>query len=382
MAFRLPSPFGVAWEELALDDLVGFLNTAEDESLTWEAKGGNIRPEHLREEASAFGNSTLGGLLVLGATQDRDTGAWSIDGWTPPQREVDLWVHDCMDNGGVTPKPSVSVKAWELETGGYLACVAIWPVATPPVITAAGQVWERTSGKSVKVTDPQGLRRLFDRGEAARARAYQVSIAAADELLEEELANGHAGIAIGMAAPALLGDVATDIFRQSFSRQLNEDVQALQMEFTAAGLRQLIGAVSDWNQGGITFRSTSGFDADDHYTVRARRDGGVALAYGDPGVAQIDHPQIYVDRFVRLMMKGGDILGRLGAVGETHAVAKLQTRVGSISVSAWSSIGSDFREEVEAMMRDAQRALGLAGWEPENADGQHQEPVDASVERQ
>jgi hypothetical protein len=38
------TPFGVPWEKLTLDDLRRFLGDGPDESLTWEAKGRDVRP--------------------------------------------------------------------------------------------------------------------------------------------------------------------------------------------------------------------------------------------------------------------------------------------------------------------------------------------------
>jgi hypothetical protein len=77
----LPTPFGAPWDALTLDTIRAFSAEADDEGLTWEAKGTTIRPEHLIEVASAFGNSLLGGFLVLGAWQAKKGGPWTVDGW-------------------------------------------------------------------------------------------------------------------------------------------------------------------------------------------------------------------------------------------------------------------------------------------------------------
>ena len=66
-----------------------FFAEAADEGLTWEAKGNAIRPEHVIEAASAFGNSLLGGYLVLGASQAKKGGPWTVDGWRFPAHPGD-----------------------------------------------------------------------------------------------------------------------------------------------------------------------------------------------------------------------------------------------------------------------------------------------------
>jgi hypothetical protein len=367
MAPRIPAPFGVAWDRLTLKDVQTFLALAEDESLTWEAKGNDIRPAHVREAASAFGNSLLGGLLLLGVSQDRNTREWSLDGWVPPQSEVELWLNDCLDNGGVTPKPSVAVKPWKLDSGGAVACVAIWPVAVPPVITSAGQVWERTSGKSQKLTEPSALRRLFERGDAARLRVRQLSNEAAEELLTIETNRGLPSIVLGFGAASLPSEMAADVFRQSFLSSLVEDAKALHRKDLSAGIAQLVGADAEWNQGGATFRSNDGFPTSESYSVRVGRDARVALAFSDPGMGAINSPQTYTDRFLAMWEVGIAILRRLGALGTIHVAARLPTRIGVVSMAAWSETESDGKDELAAMIRDAQRALGLSGgWEPEH----------------
>src|SRR5689334_9274945 len=125
---QLLSPFAVDWEQLDLAALQTFLDTPVDESLTWEGKGGDIRPEHIQRAASGFGNSVLGGFVVLGVTQAGDK-TWTRDGWVPPQTEVETWVSHCLR--GVRPRPYVEVKAWSLDDGGTVAVVAIWPASIP-----------------------------------------------------------------------------------------------------------------------------------------------------------------------------------------------------------------------------------------------------------
>jgi hypothetical protein len=150
----MDTPFGIAWEHLELHHLRAFLADGPDESLTWEAKGSNVRPEHVRRTICAFANSDLGGYLVLGVSRDGPSGPWRVGGWTPTS-EPSTWVEDCLANGGVRPRPSIDVRPWPINDGPErVAVVAIRPVAMPPALTAAGEVLVRLSGSSHRVTDP------------------------------------------------------------------------------------------------------------------------------------------------------------------------------------------------------------------------------------
>jgi hypothetical protein len=94
------TPFGVSWDGLTLADLEAFLLADPDpppsESLTWEAKGAAVHRDHVLVAASAFGNSDLGGYLVIGASQDAKSRTWSIEGWTPrnpdPELQLNQWL--------------------------------------------------------------------------------------------------------------------------------------------------------------------------------------------------------------------------------------------------------------------------------------------------
>ena len=82
-----------------------FFAQAGDETLTWEAKGGIVHKEQVLKAASAFGNSLLGAFLVLGASQAKKGGPWSLDGSTFPD-EPTTWVSTCLMNDAVRPRPS------------------------------------------------------------------------------------------------------------------------------------------------------------------------------------------------------------------------------------------------------------------------------------
>jgi predicted HTH transcriptional regulator len=58
--------FGVAWDQLTLAHVERFLAGAGREPLTWEAKGKQLRSEHVTKNVAGFANAAEGGYLILG----------------------------------------------------------------------------------------------------------------------------------------------------------------------------------------------------------------------------------------------------------------------------------------------------------------------------
>ena len=74
----MDTPFGATWTDLDLATLQAFFRRAErDEGLTWEAKADQVTSQHVHKAASGFGNSVLGGYLVLGAKWNKQKLAWA-----------------------------------------------------------------------------------------------------------------------------------------------------------------------------------------------------------------------------------------------------------------------------------------------------------------
>src|SRR3954468_13046672 len=61
--------FGVLWNNLTLDDVRVYLDTADTKPLTWEAKGTRVDANEVRRQVCAFANGHEVGYLVLGAAQ-------------------------------------------------------------------------------------------------------------------------------------------------------------------------------------------------------------------------------------------------------------------------------------------------------------------------
>ena len=68
--------FGVPWASLDLDGPARFLSDQEDEGLTWETKGTEIRPTSVLKAVCGLANQ-LGGFLIIGASRG-DDGEWTL----------------------------------------------------------------------------------------------------------------------------------------------------------------------------------------------------------------------------------------------------------------------------------------------------------------
>lgn len=98
----------------------------------------------------------------------------------PPAAELGAWVDQVIRDGAVKPVPWFEPRTF-LERPGA-AIIAIEPVAQPPCVTSGGAVYERTSGRTVPVTDPSELARLFAGGRAAHMQSV---IQQLDDLIAE-----------------------------------------------------------------------------------------------------------------------------------------------------------------------------------------------------
>lgn len=356
------TPFGASWDELTLDDLRDFFAEARLEGLTWEAKSGAVRAEHVRQAVCGFGNSVRGGFLVLGVTQEGREGGWRLGGWTPPA-EVDTWIGDCLANGGVEPMPPTDVRSWPLENREWLAIVSVRSVAVPPCMTASGQVFERLSGQTVQVRDPGSLRRLFERGEAALARAAQTADAGRADLAESPPLARQGKLVISVASPSLPGDVAARVFRAS-TREAIAAVLNGPLATDLLWIQRIGGSVS---QHALTLWNMVGGTDNEGYTVRIGRHGSVALSLSDPdldsGLSLVARGD---PRAGRMWTEAAALLELLGVAGPAHvAIRAYDPRVGPTDLDRATSVAPPTMEELESVTRESQRAQGTAAYEPE-----------------
>src|SRR3954452_50412 len=162
------SPFPVPLTDLAEEHVRAFLAAAEEEGVTWEAKPdgpdgrGRLRPEHVRNGVCALANQ-IGGHLIVGAAKREDR--WELVG-VDGRGEPGLWLDRAV--GGLRPLPRYAHRVFPLDEGRWAAVVQVEPLTQTPCMTLDGQVFERVSSQSVRVTNPARLAQLFSRGEQAR----------------------------------------------------------------------------------------------------------------------------------------------------------------------------------------------------------------------
>jgi hypothetical protein len=353
------TPFGVSWDDLDYETLRRFLEGPVNESLTWEAKGGSVRPEHIRSAICAFGNSDLGGYLVLGASQEAMNGPWLTEGIDIPT-EPELWIADCLGHGGVDPLPSVLPKAWRVPGGRWVAVLQVHPVGVTPCLTSAGEVWERLSGKSQRVIDSAALRRLFERGERARKRSEEAATAAVRSMTESPPERRHHKAIVAVAPTSLGPDISGLVFRSSTILAMRE-----------ALLGPLGGDATDHSLNQVSYTMWSvepGREAGSRhigYAIRAGREGGVAVGLADPDIASgllsVAQRRLSVES---MWSTGVALLQGMGAVGAAFVVVRLwDDSLGNVDIVRWTNVEEPSADELASVEREARRARGIAAWE-------------------
>lgn len=230
LSWPAASLFGVAWDKLELDDVRRFLTSAggeEHEGLTWEAKAGQIRPQHIHRAVSAFANSVLGGYLILGAERAGPRDPWMVPGCEIPGREPRSWIAQVAAEP--IGAPTTDSHAWEVGSGKWVAVVSIPPSSVPPVISPSGVVYERVVGASPPVKDPSRLAQIFARGEAAQKRAISAASSARIGLSYQE-GDLFANVSLGLASTGTPPDVRAAVFtsatQRAFEAAVMRDVDA------------------------------------------------------------------------------------------------------------------------------------------------------------
>jgi hypothetical protein len=227
--------FDVDWDRLEQPHVERFLAEAGEEGVTWEAKGGSEtgeipRPESIRKAACGLANQA-GGYLIVGAT--RAEGKWQLDGIPRPASEPALWLGQILR--GLQPVPRFDVLG-PFDVGDEkVALVArIDAVVIPPCMTPQGRIYERVSGETLPVVDPELLDRLFRRGKHARSQAEQFARLAAGEAISLPMwpQDRSVSICVGLAS---VGRETDDIASRLFTAQMYELLKARIWEFYGDG---------------------------------------------------------------------------------------------------------------------------------------------------
>ncbi len=362
---------GKDWQEFELDDVQAFLDRADDEPLTWEAKGTTLDPHEVRKQVGGFANSHEGGYLILGASKPED--AWMLDGVEfpgDPAATVTDYVAD-----GVRPIPEgLDVRSFALPDDRHVAVVKIPPTSTPPTIVR-GTVYERLPGQTRPVKDVVRLAELFARGESARVRSQAASRRLLNDLNEQmgSIPDGTARIGTGYAAAGYAPDISSRLFAQSFREEL------------FAAVETTLGFVVDQPPNGyrvtefshsqeavfcqfdpmLTFPGGSG-----SWFVRADWGGAVAVittrqidVVTDTLVAASVIPSMKVAEAVgSLLSPGGDRYAHVAFLGSPFDAAVVNRVIrmdrGPLGIAA----ADDLKGGIE---RELKRALGDLAFEPE-----------------
>lgn len=180
--------------------------------------------------ASVAGSSSLA-LVGMRATDGRST-EWRS------AVESRSCVSGQIIRSGVNPTPPHTLQSWEVATGRHVVAVELEHVATPPALTSSGQVYERVAGETVPVRDPTRVAALFEKGEAARARAEASSEDAATMFVAPDVLSAtlpgildiepeQVCFGLAISATAYQEDIASRLFTPAFEDRLAEAARVL-----------------------------------------------------------------------------------------------------------------------------------------------------------
>jgi hypothetical protein len=380
------SIFGVPWERVELEDVAAFLETAGDEGIRWEAKATDPRrPEapieaHLIRAAVCGLANSIGGYVIIGATRDRETGAWSLPGVVFPS-EPTTWLDDVA--GSLRPRPRTGdPKVWDVSDGNHVAVVQVEPVAVPPCMTAGGQIWERTSGKTVRVTDPLVLARLTERGESAREAAKAGARAVAATVNEGALRSDNRGLIVrlGLRATGYDYDISAHLFRRSTAAQIQQIVvDNLKQDRDTRNQPPTIqvhqDTVSAFTVPGQYVGNPGGGDR--MWQVVATWNGAVGIRC-EGNDREIGIELLFNDIIVPAWRAAASVVPLLGGVGSGHLVldARSTIHTGREGDVPRNVHGESLEREVdpvdvvdpvlvESLKREVLRSIGHSAWEPE-----------------
>jgi hypothetical protein len=179
-------------EEIELDELRSALAAAGDEDDLWEAKGGQLRPEHIHRAVAGLANRS-GGLLVLGASRIEDI--WQLDG-TTVTGEPGLWI-DQVIRSGLQPAPPHRIRTYDLGGGRIAAIVRVERHPEHLAATHDGKILRREHGSTEPVADGAELTRMV------QERAAPASAVINPDLSPDELAKAATTAALDGRAQAL-----------------------------------------------------------------------------------------------------------------------------------------------------------------------------------
>ena len=375
--------FGVDWDDLGLDDVVSFLARAGGEPLTWEAKGGAIRREHVTENVGGFANAIDGGYLLLGFEKSAD--AWAASGFEFPGGDPPAWVSRIVGTT-LRPRPRIDVRDWPAEAG-RAAVVRVDPVAEPPCVTTDGRVFERVSGETITVRDPAELRRLYDRGASASARAEAIALRTQDVvgLRDEHGLPCALIVALSVGPVGTAADISGRLFARSLGDRLLEVANGLPHDPLSfgPGRGRRSDAHIDLKQDAVV-AATWAEEPGQAWTIRASWDGSVVVVLRavPPRTEQLLIADDFFNGAVRPMADAAcEIAREIGGHGRAHVVLGANARKFSLfqdgagydqpipgpntllPIQRWADDVSVDDALLASVKRELLRACGISVWE-------------------
>lgn len=373
------SPFQVSLADLTEEHVRAFLEQAEEEGVTWEAKAdgpdgrGRVRPEHVRNGICALANQ-IGGHLIVGAAPSDD--GWDLLG-VDNRGEPGKWLDQAIN--GLRPLPRYSYRVFALPEGRWAAVVEVEPLTQTPCMTLDGQVFERVSSQSVRVTDPVRLAQLFLRGEQARERAEDHAKRAVQAL--RGMTGHQVGVVVtlGLAAASYEGDIGSRLFHSRFPGQLDTAFEQRLFREPSVGK-------SDPTRGDHAIRQsyvqrTYGFNselapfAERAWVVRAQWDGAVGVS------AVLTGDMLKVGGVFDMVLLPGwrlaaDLVAAVGGYGDARMSLLIEVRAiaaylgdfyrglpGSVELTRWAEVAEPTADLIGSVQRELQRAAGLWSFE-------------------
>jgi hypothetical protein len=358
------TPFEVSWDELDTEAVARFLQGVgrDDEAITWEAKGddprGVLQPDSVEEAVAGMANGYYVGYVVIGANWRG--GAWHLAGLAQPKGvELATWLDQVVDR--IRPRPITEIKPLVGKIGPG-AVIRVQPIAVGPAITSKGRLLIRTAKRTVPVIDPGEVRRLFDRGEHALARAREHAIYAANRARTMPFESPYSpSLSVGLASAGRVADTGLAIYRRSFLDWLREEYLGWDGDAQRGDLQSRLppDRVTFWNPADRGSQAGVMASGAVYLTIWRAADRDVGLDVAISGELQ------------RMWGFAARTVSRLGGHGPTLLFGQFGYGTGAVAALRWRTERPEpLDTEVEAALRYLQRIRGdPAVFEPDESSG-------------
>jgi hypothetical protein len=250
-------------------------------------------------------------------------------------------------------------------------------------MTPGGEIYERTSGKTVKVTDPLVLARLVDEGRNARTRAEEGAKLAASEI-RQYMEHRKVNVYLALRAARYDPDIASRLFSDR-TEEAPETVNRLR-DIIMAGLKPdrytALGATAlTVRQDSLVFLTGPGAFANDPkggdhlWLVRAAWDGSIGVRCAG-NEAEIGIEVLLDDIVVPAWRVAAAMIPILGGYGPLFLTLEIRDGFGlhadgmgpiafpSVVLGRWLDRPEPTDEVVASIRRELLRAAGRPAWEP------------------